>query len=150
MINETGAPMANATAVARHIEWLEFALAAARDEETRRRGRLERSTDKNRQKRTDRLAEVTAEVRELDALVKGLKDLQARAVLSTAKPRATVARKPKAAARPKATGTAKPRAIAAKPATAAKAQMNGGAAAKPTTAAKRGARRATKPPSSSA
>ncbi len=36
----------------RHIEWLEFALAAARDEEARRRERLSHATDKNREKRT--------------------------------------------------------------------------------------------------
>ena len=68
-----------AAAVARHLEWLVFALEAARDEEQRRRGRLERATDKNRGKRTVRLGEVAAEIRELSALVDGLRDLQVRA-----------------------------------------------------------------------
>ena len=68
-----------AAAVARHLEWLEYALQAARDEEVRRRGRLERATDKNRSKRTVRLGEVSAEIRELTALVAGLRALQARA-----------------------------------------------------------------------
>jgi septal ring factor EnvC (AmiA/AmiB activator) len=68
-----------AAAVARHLEWLEFALEAARDEEIRRRGRLDKASDKNRSKRTVRLGEVSAEIRELAALVAGLRDLQARA-----------------------------------------------------------------------
>ena len=79
-----------AAAVARHLEWLEFALEAARDEEIRRRGRLEKATDKNRSKRTVRLGEVAAEIRELAALVAGLRDLQARAEAVT-KPKAPVA-----------------------------------------------------------
>jgi septum formation inhibitor MinC len=68
-----------AAAVARHLEWLEFALEAARDEEIRRRGRLDKASDKNRSKRKVRLGEVSAEIRELAALVAGLRDLQARA-----------------------------------------------------------------------
>ena len=79
-----------AAAVARHLEWLEFALEAARDEEIRRRGRLEKATDKNRSKRTVRLGEVAAEIRELAALVAGLRDLQARAE-DAAKPTAPAA-----------------------------------------------------------
>jgi hypothetical protein len=79
-------PMSPAAALARHLEWLEYALAAARDEELRRQGRLDRATDKNRDKRAVRLAEVTAEVVELAALVKGMKDLQ----------RPVAARKPRA------------------------------------------------------
>lgn len=75
-----------AAAVARHLEWLEYALEAAREEEIRRRGRLERATDKNREKRTVRLGEVTAEIRELEALVTGLRDLQARAGRAGASP----------------------------------------------------------------
>ena len=77
MAKDVPAAMTPVAAVARHVEWLEFALAAARDEETRRRERLGRATNKNREKRTVRLAEVTAEVRELAALVQGLKGLQA-------------------------------------------------------------------------
>jgi hypothetical protein len=69
-------PMSPSAALARHVEWLEYALAAARDEELRRQGRLDRATDKNRDKRAVRLAEVTSEVVELAALVKGIKDLQ--------------------------------------------------------------------------
>jgi hypothetical protein len=97
-------PMTPPAAVARHLEWLEFALAAARDEEARRQGRLERATNKNREKRTIRLAEVSAEVRELAALVTGLKGLQAKS------PRGGTTR---AAATSKAAATAKPKAAAA-------------------------------------
>jgi hypothetical protein len=71
--------MSPASAVGRHLEWLEHALAVAREEETRRQGRLDRAKDKNRDKRTARLAEVADEVAELEALVAGIKDLQARA-----------------------------------------------------------------------
>jgi hypothetical protein len=160
-------------AVVRHIEWLEFALAAARDEETRRRGRLSHATDKNREKRTVRLAEVTAEVRELEALVGGLKDLQARPAsasrqtgprrrskASAAKPRASsktaattrpaaavAATRPAAAAAatPKATTAAKPKTLAAKPkATAAKPKRPRSTKPK-TSAAKPTTTRAAKP-----
>lgn len=71
--------MTPAAALARHLEWLEYALAAAREEEARRRGRLERATNKNRDKRVSRFAEVSAEVAELGALVEGIKSLQAAA-----------------------------------------------------------------------
>ena len=81
--DDSGAPTP-AAAVARHLEWLEYALDAAREEETRRSGRLERASDKNREKRTIRLAEVTAEIRELEALLAGLRDLEARANGSSA------------------------------------------------------------------
>ncbi len=74
----TSRPMTPAAAVARHIEWLEHALVVAREEELRRQGRLEKASDKNRDKRTARLAEVVDEVRELEALVTGIKELQAR------------------------------------------------------------------------
>ena len=90
-----------AAALARHLEWLEFALAAARDEESRRQGRLERASDKNRDKRTVRLAEVSAEVRELAALVQGIKELQARAAESGAASKAAT----RAAARVPARGS---------------------------------------------
>jgi len=73
-----------AAAVARHLEWLEYALEAARDEERRRQGRLERATDKNREKRIVRLGEVTAEIQELEALVKGLRDLRTKAAAASA------------------------------------------------------------------
>lgn len=80
-------------AVARHLQWLELAVAAARDEEVRRQGRLDRATSKNRDKRTARLAEVRAEVAELSALVKGLTGLGARPLsASTAAQRAVAAK----------------------------------------------------------
>ena len=116
MATDDPAALTPAAAVTRHIEWLEFALAAARDEETRRRERLAKASAKNRDKRTIRLAEVTAEVRELEALVQGLKSLQARPAAglrrstrrrsTSAKAKATTSRrakpKPAAARRPKA------------------------------------------------
>ena len=143
-------------AVARHVEWLEYALAAARDEEIRRKGRLDRATDKNREKRTIRLAEVTAEVRELGALVSGLKVLQTRATRLTAGPKRKAASTAKAAtakraaaaaatkvspaktstAKPAAkTSTAKPaaKASATKPAAKAKPAAKSSAAARPRT-----------------
>jgi hypothetical protein len=89
MATDSPKPMSPTAAVLRHLEWLEFALVAARDEELRRQGRLDRATDKNRDKRTVRLAEVTAEVLELAALVKGIKDLQTGAAAPARKPRAT-------------------------------------------------------------
>lgn len=96
-----------AAAVARHLEWLEFALEAARDEEIRRRGRLDKASDKNRSKRTVRLGEVTAEIRELAALVTGLRDLQTRADAATkAAPPAAASPAPRRGRR--STTTAKP------------------------------------------
>jgi hypothetical protein len=126
MATDNPKAMTPTAAVARHLEWLEFALAAARDEEVRRQGRVERATDKNRQKRSVRLAEVTAEVRELAALVTGLKDIQAKATgpakrsrsAAASRSRASAAVKAKAptAAKPKAATAAKPKAApAAKP-----------------------------------
>jgi hypothetical protein len=166
MAKDGTAAMTPVAAVARHLEWLEFALAAARDEETRRRERLGKATDKNREKRTVRLAEVTAEVRELAALVQGLRALRApaparrrttrTATKSTTKPTPRRRAKPKATAAaiaksatspaptaspaaPKVTPTAMPRATTAKPrATTAKPRAT---AAKPRTR-----RRTTRPP----
>ena len=83
MANPDTRPMTPAAALARHLEWLEYALTAAREEEDRRRGRLDRATSKNRDKRAVRLAEVRAEVDELSALVQGIKDLQAAAAPAT-------------------------------------------------------------------
>ena len=83
MANPDARPMTPAAALARHLEWLEYALTAAREEEDRRRGRLDRATSKNRDKRAVRLAEVRAEVDELSALVQGIKDLQAAAAPAT-------------------------------------------------------------------
>jgi hypothetical protein len=88
--------MTPAVAVTRHLEWLDYALAAARAEESWRRDRLDKATKKNRAKRASRLAEVVAEITELAALLVGLKALQ--------KPAA--GRKP---ARRRAAGTGKSR-----------------------------------------
>jgi len=83
MANPDARPMTPAAALARHLEWLEYALTAAREEEDRRRGRLDKATPKNRDKRAVRLAEVRAEVDELSALVQGIKDLQTAATPAT-------------------------------------------------------------------
>ena len=71
--------MTPAAALARHIEWLEYALGAARAEQAARAVRVEKATRKNRDKRTNRLAEATDEVAELTALLAGIHDLQAKA-----------------------------------------------------------------------
>ncbi len=176
---QEGEPMAKAVpvamtpvaAVVRHVEWLEFALAAARDEETRRRERLAQATDKNREKRTVRLAEVTAEVRELGALVQGLKNLQARpaaasrpagtrrrsqasAAKSRASSKTAAATRPAAAAaatRPAAAAAATPKAsTAVRPRASATKPRASAAKPKPTTAAKPKAATAAKPKAASA
>jgi hypothetical protein len=96
--------MTPAAALARHLEWLEYALAAAREEEDRRRDRLSKATSKNRDKRTARLAEVSSEVVELSALVQGIKSLQAAA----ARPKpAAAARGPRRNSATKASATRK-------------------------------------------
>lgn len=71
--------MTPAAALARHVEWLDFALGAATAEERWRRERLAKATKGNRSKRTDRLAEVVAEIEELTALLTGIRDLERRA-----------------------------------------------------------------------
>ena len=128
------ASMTPAAALARHLEWLEYALAAARDEEERRRDRLANATKKNRDKRTVRLAEVTSEVTELAALVEGIKSLQKQAARpsTSASPRkpAASARTSKPATRKTATrkpATTKPAAKPAgtAPASASAASTNG-------------------------
>ena len=78
--------MTPAAALTRHIEWLEYALGAARAEETVRADRVEKATKKNRDKRTDRLAEARDEVAELTALLAGIRDLQAKARGNRARP----------------------------------------------------------------
>lgn len=65
-------------ALARHVEWLDFALAAARSEESWRVGRLEKATKRSRDKRTVRLGEIREEIAELSALIDAIRDLQAR------------------------------------------------------------------------
>ena len=124
-----------AAALARHIEWLEFALAAARSEETWRAGRLEKATKKSRDKRSQRLAEVRDEIAELSALLGGIRGLQAGTGSRPAATRRRAATKP--AARKATTtkaATAKPttaKAAAAEPATATTAAP-AKAATKPT------------------
>ncbi|HXU86276.1 MAG TPA: hypothetical protein VN773_10755, partial [Verrucomicrobiae bacterium] len=78
MTETTTAVITPEAALARHIEWLEFALAAARSEETWRAGRLDKATKKSRAKRTARLAEVRDEIAELGALIDGIRGLQTR------------------------------------------------------------------------
>jgi hypothetical protein len=63
-------------AVSRHLEWLDYALAAARAEESWRRDRLAKATKSNLAKRETRLADVLAEIVELSALITGLRALQ--------------------------------------------------------------------------
>jgi len=147
--------MTPVAAVVRHVEWLEFALAAARDEETRRRERLAQATDKNREKRTVRLVEVTAEVRELGALVQGLKNLQARPAAAS-RPAGTRRRSkasaPKSRASSKTAAGARPAAAAAatRPAAAAAATPKATTAAKPSTSAAKPKAAAAKPKSAAA
>jgi len=89
--------MTPAVAVSRHLEWLDYALAAARAEESWRRGRVAKAVKKNRSKREARLAEVVAEITELAALLAGLRDLQKRAGPSkTATRRSTPSRRTRA------------------------------------------------------
>jgi hypothetical protein len=89
-------PITPTVAVSRHLEWLDYALAAARAEETWRRGRVANATKKNRAKRETRLAEVIAEIDELSALLIGLRALRQK----------PATRKP---ARSRATGTSRAR-----------------------------------------
>jgi hypothetical protein len=102
-----------ALALARHVEWLDFALAAARSEETWRAARLKKATKKTLDKRTLRLAEVRDEIAELAALIQAIRGLKpsaaSRSSAGAAKPRAA------GAAKPRATGSRKATAAAAKP-----------------------------------
>ena len=120
-----------AAALARHVEWLDFALAAARSEETWRAARLKKATKKTLDKRTSRLAEVRDEIAELAALIQAIRSLKpsaaSRSTTGAAKPRAA------GAAKPRATGARKRTAAAPKPQASAAAAS---AAAAPTTAAR--------------
>ena len=150
MATDSPKPMTPTAAVARHLEWLEYALAAARDEQVRRQGRLDKATPKNRDKRGIRLAEVTAEVVELSALVTGLKGLQGKSAAPTRKPRATSgARRKTAAGKAPAASTV---AAIAKPRTTTTAKARAAAAAKPrtTAASNAGTSAASKPRASAA
>jgi len=137
--------MTPAAALARHLEWLEYALTAAREEQDRRRGRLDKATSKNRERRTVRLAEVTAEVDELAALVQGIKDIQAAA--TAAKPAAGSGSKAPAARR-RSTNASSTKASSTKRATATKRATTTKSAAtrrSPATTGRRGPRRAAAP-----
>src|SRR5436309_534461 len=142
-------PMSPTAAVARHVEWLEFALAAARDEEVRRQGRLDRATSKNREKRTVRLAEVSAEVVELAALVTGLKNLRGQGAAPATK-RRTAARSSTAARRTgrRGRGTASGVAAASTAGAPSTAAPKAAAASKAITTSRRAA--AAKPPTTTA
>lgn len=74
----TSPVMTPEAALRRHIDWLEYALSAARAEESWRLRRFEKASKANRGKRTDRLAEVREEIDELSALLTAIRDLQAR------------------------------------------------------------------------
>ena len=93
---KTGRAMTPAAALRRHVDWLEFALAAARSEETWRAARLDKATKKNREKRMARIAEVREEIEELAALLEAIRGLRARGARRTT---ATTTRK-------RSTGTA--------------------------------------------
>jgi hypothetical protein len=80
-------------ALTRHLEWLEYALAAARAEEGWRRTRLGKASKSNLDKRETRLAEVLAEIAELSALILGLRDLQRRAASKPTSGRPSAPRK---------------------------------------------------------
>lgn len=144
--------MTPAAALARHVEWLEFALGAASAEERWRRERLAKATKGNRPKRTDRLAEVAAEIEELTALLTGIRDLERRATLAP-----TPTPTPRRRGRPPGSknGTGKPRSTAASAATKAPAAKTptakGGATKAPATGRRRAtAARASSPASASA
>jgi hypothetical protein len=133
-----------AVALARHVEWLDFALAAARSEETWRAARLKKATKKTLDKRTSRLAEVRDEIAELAALIQAIRGLKpsaaSRSTPGAAKPRAA------GAAKQRATGARKRTAAAPKPGASASTSAASTAAARATTAQKRS--KATKPAAS--
>jgi hypothetical protein len=103
-----GRAMTPAAALTRHVDWLEFALAAARSEETWRAARLDKATKKNREKRLARIAEVREEIEELAALLEAIRSLRAR---GARRPTSTTTRK--RAAAPASTTTRRRRAPAA-------------------------------------
>jgi hypothetical protein len=124
-----------ALALARHVEWLDFALAAARSEETWRAARLKKATKKTLDKRTSRLAEVRDEIAELAALIQAIRGLKpsaaSRSTAGAAKPRAA------GAAKPRATGARKRTAAAPKPSASASAAAASTTATRAATARKR-------------
>jgi hypothetical protein len=88
-----------AAALRRHLDWLEFALEAAQSELGWREKRVAKATKRNQTKRTERLADVEAEVRELTALLTALRDLVSRAATPARPTRGGAARRPALAAR---------------------------------------------------
>jgi hypothetical protein len=100
----TGRAMTPAAALSRHVDWLEFALAAARSEETWRAARLDKATKKNRKKRMARIAEVREEIEELGALLEAIRGLRTRGARRTT---STTTRK--RAGGPTSTGTTRRR-----------------------------------------
>ncbi|HUQ78964.1 MAG TPA: hypothetical protein VM427_08875 [Patescibacteria group bacterium] len=119
--------MTPAAALARHVEWLDFALGAATAEEHWRRERLAKATKGNRAKRTDRLAEVVAEIEELTALLTGIRDLEQRA---TPAPATT----PRRRGRPPGSKNGTGRRSTSAPRAASTAPVAAPAAAKPSSA----------------
>jgi hypothetical protein len=143
--SQPAAKMTPEAALARHIEWLEFALAAARSEETWRAGRLEKATKRNRDRRATRLVEVRDEIEELSALLAAIRDLQRRSARPAAtKPAATKRPPAKASGTTRKPATAKPatrRPAARTAATGTTRRTSAATGAKPTTT-----RRPRKPP----
>lgn len=131
----SGGAITPALALARHVEWLDFALAAARSEETWRAARLKKATKKTLDKRTSRLSEVRDEIAELGALIEAIRGLKpsaaSRSTAGAAKPRAA------GAAKPRATGARKRTAAAPKQRASASTASASTAAAQATTARKR-------------
>jgi len=110
----SGGAITPALALARHVEWLDFALAAARSEETWRAARLKKATKKTLDKRTSRLAEVRDEIAELAALIQAIRGLKSsapsRSTATAAKSGATRRAKPPATAARKRATAPKPQA----------------------------------------
>ena len=91
-----GRPMTPDAALARHVEWLEYALGVARAEEADRTRRLAKATKKNHDKRTARLSEVRDEIAELTALLQGIRDLRTGAEPASKRRTTTQARSARA------------------------------------------------------
>jgi hypothetical protein len=145
-----------ALALARHVEWLDFALAAARSEETWRAARLKKATKKTLDKRTTRLAEVRDEIAELAALIQAIRGLKpsaaSRSTVGAAKPRAAGAAKPRATGARKRTAAAPKRSASASAATASTTATRAPTARKRSTTAKPAATKpaATRKPAATA
>jgi len=141
-----GAPARRMTpeaALGRHVEWLEFALAAARSEETWRVARLDKANKRNRDRRATRLDEVRDEIEELDALLVAIRELQARPAAAAAASSAAPKRR---RGRPRKTTTA---ASPAKPTAASRAAAKSAPVAKAAAAAGPGAAKPAAKPAAS-